>query len=871
MQIKLIFLIFFFSLSSFSQITGKVTTKKGEIISNAFVQLIEVETDFTQEYTSTDENGIFSLPFSVSQKKFYLKITLLGYKPKKVILNKNNISNIIISLIEDHNTLGEIIIITSYKEFEVNKDSINYNLSKVRDSTETNLKDLIEKLPGLTIDDNKKVSFQGNVIDKVLIDGEDFFGKKHEMSTGNLPAEAVQGIQIIKNFKEFDDIGNQKTGKIVLNITLNKNYKNKIVGNIEVNSGVDKKNQLHTNVFKFLKKGNFALITEANNIGESAINMLDYIEMQGGIGNFTNNFNDGGSGVYEIDHAKIPRYVFVNKNVDSRSTVFNSLNFSNKFSEKLKVNGYLTLDFTKIEELKNSSKTFISSNYETLQENKSNAADSYLGNSFVNIVYKKNENQVLKYNLKINPLRNKELFNIKGDLNLDNRIKDNDFSIGQSLMYKNQLSSKFLLQSFFSYDYKNQERVFILNSDTPFLNLKFYNDFTLTQNTNVKQNTININSKLLYNYSDYTKLTTSFSFIKNTENFNNNTKRQSEFLFNVLKEQNSFSYFNKINLKLSKTFSFNGSLNYIHNSLEVNKSDKKYNWFLPNISFGFEFLDNKNLSVSYLKTMKNIAIFQMNDNFRILNYQTKINKNRDIFTPIEKESINLNYSSINSSKNSMFSFGVSLFDTKNEIGYNSIVNNNFIEQNYVRIPKKGFDVSLNHSKTLKTLPFKWNAKIFYKNSRSFSFFEEIKNKNTNYSYGVDLRFNSTFKALPFQTKLNFYFDETKTKNDFSVLNYTLKRINIYPKIYGKINNFIWNFGGLYQNVSSTNVSQNTYAVNFSTQWNFNKEIQLFFKGTNILNLKNNKFISQQNTDAFLQLSTFERLEGNILIGMRFNF
>ena len=71
-----------------------------------------------------------------------------------------------------------------------------------------------------------------------------------------------------------------------------------------------------------------------------------------------------------------------------------------------------------------------------------------------------------------------------------------------------------------------------------------------------------------------------------------------------------------------------------------------------------------------------------------------------------------------------------------------------------------------------------------------------------------------------------------------MLDYSLKQINIHPKIYGKINSVIWNLGCFYQSVKSTNTSQNIYAVNFSTQWNFNKEIQLFFRGTNILNLKN---------------------------------
>ena len=479
MYCKLSILSCLFSLISYSQITisGKVLSKLNEPLAHATIQLIEKESDFTKDFTTANEDGTFSLTLTKSSKDFLLKITLLGFKTKMVIIDKNNTSNIQVFLEVQNNILKEVLITADIKEFQSKNDTIKYNVSKIRDSTETNLKDLIEKLPGLTIDENKKVNFNGRLIDKVIIEGEDFFGRKHEMSTENLPAEAIKGIQIIKNFKEFDDIGSQKTGKIVLNITLNKNYKNKLVGNIEGNSGIEEKNQLHTNIFKFLKKGNFAFVTEANNVGESAINMLDYIEMQGGIGNFTTDYNEGGSGIYELDHAKIPRYVFVNQNVDARNTVFNSLNFSNKFSEKFKINGYLTLDFTKIKELTNSVKTFTNTNSFSLVENESANAISYLGNSFVNFVYKPNDKQVLKYNLKINPINNNEDFNITGDLNLDYIIKDQDFQYGQSLVFKNQLSPKFIFQTLLSHDYKNQKRYSNISSDNPFLNLNFSNDF----------------------------------------------------------------------------------------------------------------------------------------------------------------------------------------------------------------------------------------------------------------------------------------------------------------------------------------------------------------------------------------------------------
>ena len=870
-KIKLLFFFIFFSSILYSQneVKGKIVTIKNKPLPFVTIQLVEKETGFTNSYTSSKNDGSFSLKLPNTLNNYYLKITLLGHKSKLYYLDKKNTTDVVVVLEEQTTKLKEIIITSNYKEFEVKKDSISYNLSKVKDGTETNLKDLVEKLPGLTIDDNNKVNFQGKVIDKVVIENEDFFGKKHEMATENLPAEAVQGIQLLKSFKEFDDIGDKKSGKIVLNITLNKNYKNKIVGNFEGNSGVDKKHQIHTNLFKFFKRGNFALVTEANNIGESAVNMLDYIEMQGGIGNFTSNYNEGGSGVYEIDHAKIPRYVFVNKNVDGRNTIFNSLNFSNKLSNKTKINGYLTLDYTKINELKNSTKKIITKNSSVVEENQTSAGKSYLGNSFVNVVYKKNDNEVFKYNLKVNPLSNNEDLKIVGDINLINNIEDNDFLIGQSFVYKNQLSSKVYLETILGYDYKTQERDFNISSNSAFLGLNFSNDFTLQQKTNVKQNSVNIGSRLQYKFSEKTKLTTSFFYNNNDERLYNRADNQFNFITD--KEQKTFSVYNNISNKITPNFSVNGSLNYVCNSLKVNLENKKYNWLMPSLSLIFEFENQNTIGVSYNKSIKNISIFQMNNKDRIINYQTKINKNIDVFTPTDKVFLSFYYSGYDAINNSMLSFSGSYFEIKNEIGFNSIFSNNFIEQNYVRVPQKGFDLGFYYSKTIKVFPIKWDVKIFYKKIHSLSFLEENENRNKNTNYGLDLRLSTKFKKFPFQGKLNLYYSDTKTTNDFSVLDYSLKQINIHPKIYGKINSVIWNLGCFYQSVKSTNTSQNIYAVNFSTQWNFNKEIQLFFRGTNILNLKNNQFISQQNTESFSQFTTFERLEGNVLVGLRYHF
>ncbi len=868
-------IITFFILGVFNivyaQMKGVVLdVKTNKTIPYASIVLFEKGSNKTKGYTNSDEKGMFS--FDVEKDKLYrLKVYMLGYKTKTEIIDGKK-SKITILLEEKAEKIDEVVIkSTNYKSFYTKKDSIIFNLSKIKDGTENKLKDLVEKLPGLTIDSNKKISFQGKKIDRVVIEGQDFFGKKHEMATENLPAEAIEGIQILKNFKDYDDVSNEKTGKIVLNVSLNQSYRNKIVGNIEGNSGIYEKYQAHSNLFKFFKKGNIALVSELNNIGESAVNLLDYIEMQGGIGNFTDNYRgDGVSGVYELDNSKIPRYVIVDKNVDSRKTIFNSLNFVDKLSEKTKMNAYVTFDITKIQELQNSVKKFAGTN-NMLKENEDDVSKSFLGNSFFNIVYKKDTNKVLKYNLKINPLKNNEQSFVKGNINFDTNVTDKDLLVGQYIEYKNQIKPNLYFKSRFSYDYKKQNRRFNLKSNQPFLNLTFLKGYNIEQKTDVNQHYLNLYSNMAYSFSNQTKLSSLLSLSNSNESFGNYAENQPKFNFDVYKNEKRISFSNSLTHKFSRNFSVNAVLEYVHSKLGVSDKSRIYKWLLPKLSVSYKFDNERDVMLSYSETKTNIPIYQMNSKDRLLDGRIKVGKNMDIFTPIAQKNYGLNYSSFKSSKNRLISIQLNYFTAKNTIGYNTLLNNSFIEQKYMRVPKVGGDVNLHHSKTFRSLPLKWDNTFSYRSTKTLTYFKDQENNNNSQTYLVSSILTTSFKNSPFQVKLKLYGDKMIVKNDFSNLDFTITHFNITPKIYGKVKNFFWDLSCLYQNVETKNYNQNIYSLNFLTQWNFSEKIQLFFKGTNILNLKNNEFIYQLNSDAFSQFSVYQRLEGCVLVGLRYHF
>ncbi|WP_277922317.1 carboxypeptidase-like regulatory domain-containing protein [Tenacibaculum finnmarkense] len=864
------FFIVFSTIQLYSQtkINGVVLNKMNNAISFASVQLVDKQTDLTQNYTTTNEKGVFSLEIPSIKKQYYLKVRLLGYQPKNIQLTNFNKLNI--TLQENTNELEEVVVKGYLSDFKISKDSITYNLSKIIDSTEINLKDIIEKLPGLSIDDQKKIKFQGNRIEKVTIDGQDFFGKKHEMATENLSAEAIKGIQLLKNHKDFDDISTKKTGKIVLNITLNKKYKNKIVGNIAGKLGVLEKHQAHLNLFKFLNKGNFALISEANNIGETAINMIDYIEMRGGIKNFTKNNLSDGSGILEIDHSKTPRFVFVNKNVDERKTLFNSINFTNTLSEKAKINGYITVDKTKIEEFQSGTKKYISQDVITINEDKKNSSNSYLGNSFFNFSYKNNKKEVISYNLKFNIIDDKSISTINQLFNIKSRNKNKGFSIGHNLSYKKQFNSKYYTEIAVYHDIKNIENNLFIIANKPFLGLNFTNKYSLKNVENDKLNSLNLDFLNYYKFSRKTNLASKISYVYSDKNILN-TSTQNNLSFHLKNTKKHFRLKNTINHRINRHFYTKLSLNYLINDITVNSKNKKQYWLLPYILLKYKHNNQKSINFSFFQNKQNIPIFQTNTNQTILDFQTKINSNTAVFTPISKQHFNLNYNNYTPLTNSMFTIKGTYSISKNNISFNTLFKDNYIEQSYIRVPEKGFGLDFSYHKTIKHLKLKYNLSSIYNHINTISYFNGNENIKNNTSYQLRLNLNSIFKKNSVQAKCKLQYATIIDKNNFYELDYAIHKINISPEIYGKHHEIRWNIGNSYTNTISNDEKQHINSLNFSLSYKLNKKIELFCKGNNILNLKSNQIISYLNTRYFYQFTKSEQLEGNILAGLRYHF
>ena len=316
-----------------SAISTTVVTLQGKALKGATVIAYDKNNQII-EHTITDKLGKFN--FTNTKNINSLKISYIGFESK--IINKEHFNQKVIRLKEKEEKLKEVIISANIPDVIIKKDTTIYNLKKLLNNTETTLEDVIKKLPGLQIDNNGKITKDGNEIDKVLVEGKDFFGKQHKIATQNITSDMIKGIEVFDNYKTVFE-GKSEDGITVLNIHLKNKYKNKITGNTNINAGIIKKYVAHINLFQFKKKTNFSLIADTNNLGEKAISLNDYLEFRGGVKNFIK-AEDITEGVQELDKENIPTIFLKDDNVSNRVSYFGGINFNSDINPDLYLNNF---------------------------------------------------------------------------------------------------------------------------------------------------------------------------------------------------------------------------------------------------------------------------------------------------------------------------------------------------------------------------------------------------------------------------------------------------------------------------------------------------------------------------------------------------
>ena len=194
-----------------TNVSGQVFDKMDQPLTGAIVILMTPKDTAIAAGVTTDLRGLFNLT-DVKPGRYILKISLMGYADyrqiKKIGAQALDLGKIVLN--ERAEMLKEVSIEGKIPPSQLKGDTTQYNANAFKTNPDANAQDLIAKMPGVTVQ-NQKVQAQGEDIKQVTVDGKNFFGDDPTTVLKNLPADVIDKIQVFdqrsdqSQFTGFDD------------------------------------------------------------------------------------------------------------------------------------------------------------------------------------------------------------------------------------------------------------------------------------------------------------------------------------------------------------------------------------------------------------------------------------------------------------------------------------------------------------------------------------------------------------------------------------------------------------------------------------------------------------------------------------------
>ncbi len=220
--------------------TIKDTADKKDLQS-AVVSLLRSSDSTLVSFTRVNKEGRF-LFSKIDTGQYVLLVSYphyADYMDKLVVTGSTDLGNVFMT--PKSKLLDEVVIRTG-SAIRIKGDTTEFVADSFKVKEGATVEDLLKKLPGFTVNAKGEIVAQGKRVDKVLVDGEEFFGDDPTMATQNLSAKAVDKVQVFETKTEQQQLTGMTTGSEgkTVNIKLKEDAKRGSFGKIYAGSDFNK-------------------------------------------------------------------------------------------------------------------------------------------------------------------------------------------------------------------------------------------------------------------------------------------------------------------------------------------------------------------------------------------------------------------------------------------------------------------------------------------------------------------------------------------------------------------------------------------------------------------------------------------------------
>lgn len=888
------------ALGQRSQIKGQLTDST-HTLPGATVLLLTQKDSSLVQFAASNVQGFFQLK-NIPKGDFIFKITYVGYATyiKKISIHPEISTEIDlgkIKLTPQSKLLSEVVVKSEKDPVTIKRDTIEFNASSFKTKANANVEDLLKKMPSIEVGNDGTITAQGEQVQQVLVDGKEFFGQDPTLATRNLPANAVDKVQVYNKksdqtvFSGVDDGQRTKT----INLSLKEEKRHAYFGNDMGGAGTNNRFQAKASINRFDHGNQLSFLGMGNNVNQQGFSFGDYANFTGNTGGGGNN-NSGATVNTGLQSGIVTNYaggLNSNRTSNNGNTKVNASYFYNHLDQ------YITTNTHRINYLPNDSTK--SSTYNFDQTTTQNSiTDNHRGN--ITIDHKIDSANSIKFNANVAyTVSSQPLFSTGKTMNVGNTALQNEnFRTTTSNGNNATLTSYLLLRhrfkkkgrtvsSNFSFAYADNVSKGTLLSST----VEYLSTGTVTTPAN-QLNTQTLTSPTYGVVVSYTEPLGGRKYLEFNYNFSNDINHINREVLNVndvgqtsLNTQLSNKYrsnylYNKpgFNFRINRdnyNFSVGAGLQETHlNGLLILQNfpiDRQFQMIQPSLHFNYDFSEYKRWRLDYTSNMQEPTVSQLQP---IINNTDPLNLTvgNPQLSPAYAHNVRSNFSFFDPSR----FLNVFALITANYTA-NAISNSQSVDKNLVRTTKPvnvANSVSWSGNFSLGIPVKKWNSRFNigpnYLGSANASLLNNIDNTIAQETIGGTARYNYTLgdvlildlSANLSQQQTNYSFSPQQNQIYFNKT-YTAEANITILKNYAfntELNYFIYNSTTthFHQAIPLWNMSVSRFVLK-------NNSGEIKIAGINLLNY--GVSITQTATSNYLQQQTNNNLGRYLMISFTY--
>jgi len=854
----LLIAIFMVSLSASAQMkySGVVKDSIGEPLEMANVIALDTVAKRIASYGFTDAKGVFKLDLA-KNTVYNIKISYVGFKEisENIKTGATDMSKNY-TMYEDNMLEG--INIVAKMPVTVKGDTIIYNADSFKNGSERKLKDVLEKLPGVEINDAGQIEVEGKAVEKIMVDGKEFFSGDTKLATENIPSNAVDKIQVLRNYSNVSQLSGVQNNqdRVAINIKLKEGKKNFWFGDISAGGGQSQDETLYLfqpKLFYYTPKYTINIIGDVNNLGDVVISRRDARSFGG---SFQSQSPSNGTNI-SLGDAGIGFLNAGARNANRIETRLSALNFSYSPNTKLDLSGFLIWSGNSNGQRNINDIDYVDPRIPDEFRDTRTDQTSNTGLFRFSSVYKKDFNNQLNYNI------SGRFSNEFSNQSVDSRVLSDinqfesatPYTVNQDFSYFYTASEK----SIFALEVKH-----LLQDEDPFYVASLENDpnnnddadndgfddaaetlgldrsnmfYTLEQDRKVKSNQLDAKLDYYYILNQKSNLNFVAGSILSTQNFDS---RFFQILDNGAEldsnptipgnvdpqtindtEYNFTDIYAGLRYRLrSGIFTFTPGFtlhSYNSNNTQYGTEtfEDKFFKFLPEFNVIAQFKQSESLNFTYRQQVNFTDVNQIARGIVANSYDSFFFGNSDLINA-SFHNVSLNYRSFNLFNNSNVFAVVNYTKTIDQVNRNTIFEPGSVvsSSNSINSPldNENFIARLSAGKTFGKIQTRLGGN--YSFNRSYQFINSLENTNENTSYGFNTRIGTNFRKAPnvsLKYNISFSNQENSARPDI------VKTVRHTPSI--NFDAYIWKSVTLTSDYSFTDQRQNGVSANSFSLWN----------------------------------------------------